>query len=74
MKQDFSRIKVDAENELNKLSNTILKKQTVFPNNWYGGYIELDRMDIADGNNTLFIKVNIAMETHLFLFTLNEMK
>ena len=72
--QDFERISNASESALAQLQNTILRKQTVFPSAWYGGFVKLEPVALAEGENTLRLLVEFGGEMHPFVFTLTKIQ
>ncbi|NTU49832.1 MAG: hypothetical protein HGA87_02895 [Desulfobulbaceae bacterium] len=67
--QNLNDINASAEARLSHLSNTILKKETVYPNTWYGGFVEIEETPIPEKSNILSLNVNFAGEEALFDIT-----
>lgn len=74
MNQNFENINSSANAALSDLGRTILKKETVLPNEWYGGYLKLQQTPIPDSSNTISLKVLFGEEEHLFEFTQTKIK
>jgi len=66
---DINRIKRSTERQLNKLSNTILKKETIFPSQTHGGYIVVEPLPVPKDKTILSVDVNIDNEVHHLKFT-----
>ena len=71
---DFYRLQTETEAALAALESTILRKQTVFPGEGYGGYIKLEPISLAEGENTLTVSVEFGGETEEFMFELTEVE
>ena len=65
---DMQAIVNSAEQSLDALSATMLKKTTVFPQAWHGGYVTIDKIPIADQPRDVKVVVMAAGEEHEFLF------
>jgi hypothetical protein len=74
MNQNFANITSSFNAALFHLSSTILKKETVFPNQWHGGYITLQQGPIPESSNTLSLKVIFGEEEHNFEFVQTKVK
>ena len=57
-----------AQQSLNSLSSTILKKTTVTPDSWYGGYIKIKKISDISQPKKIKVIVNAADEDHEFFF------
>ncbi|MCM2358112.1 MAG: hypothetical protein NDI77_08180 [Geobacteraceae bacterium] len=55
-----------ASNALSDIERTILKKQTVMPQNWHGGYVALQRLPLRESENKLTIVIKVDDENHVF--------
>ena len=67
--QSFQNLNAAANAAVSDLSRTILKKETVTPNEWHGGYIRLQQP--AELSNTISLMVTFGGEEHSFQFTQN---
>jgi len=65
---EMRNIKFETERALQGLSSTILKKTTVFPHSWYGGYVEFEKLEDLTQPHDINILVNASGEQHEFLF------
>lgn len=65
-------IRNQTEQSLAQLSSTILRKSTVMPQSWHGGYIALD--NIADVNQPHEIKLLVDLAGEVHEFTLDHLK
>ena len=72
--QNLRDINASADARLSNLTNTILKKETVYPNTWYGGFVEIEETPIPETSNILSLTVNYAGEEALFDFTQTKAK
>ena len=61
-----------ASNSLSEIERTILRKQTVMPQNWHGGYVVLQKLPLHELNNKLNILISIDDETHMFEYNIVE--
>jgi len=64
----MSRLQSEGEANLRQLASTTLKKQTVFPGQWYGGVVNVEMPPLEDAPQTIELVVNIGDETHHFTF------
>lgn len=53
---------------LNIVQNTILKKETVLPNTWYGGYIRISSLAESQTPKRIKTTISIGKDLHEFLF------
>jgi len=72
--KDFARIAANSESALSELGRTILRKHTVFPGKWHGGYIKLAHIELGEGKNSLAVVVDVGGEMHPFNFTLYKVE
>ena len=72
--RNLREINASAEARLSHLSNTILKKETVYPNTWYGGLVEIEESPIPEKSNILSLNVIFAGEEAVFDFTQTKAK
>jgi len=70
MLQNMQMINNSANKSLDRLQNTILMKQTVLPNEWYGGYINTEPLNMKEGEGLLTVNLDVAGEKHNFEFCL----
>ncbi len=61
-----------AEQSLSSLKTMMLKKTTVFPQAWHGGYVAMEKIPDISQNHTIKVVVSILDEKHTFL--LNQLK
>ena len=67
--QQMKAVTSAANNSLTDLENTILKKNTVFPQTWQGGYVELEKCYHGKSERTpISLDINIEGENHHFEF------
>lgn len=65
--RNFANIKNQGEANLSRLENTTLKDQTVFPSEWHGGTIVLDKPPKNDSGGAAYsISVKFDGEVHQF--------
>ena len=67
---NMAAIKTETDTALNRLSSTILRKETVFPKKTFGGYITLDKFPVTDSANEVTLNVSVGGEMHQFKFML----
>lgn len=72
--RDVEFIRANAERQLSNLQNTILRKETVFPGQWFGGYIKTGQFPIPKNEKIVSIEVKIAKEIYRFKFNLSQPK
>jgi len=63
-----ARVLAEGEAQLRTLETTLLKKQTVFPGEWYGGHIKVEMRPVGDAASIIVLKVNLDGEVHTFRF------
>lgn len=68
---NFSRLAAEGKANLESLSATILKKQTVFTNQWFGGVIQID-MPRFEESGELKFEVKTGDETHEIEFEIEK--
>jgi hypothetical protein len=68
----FDQIAAEGRANLEALSSRILKKQTIFPGNWYGGIVEIQMPKVGGSPNSFVVNVNVGNELHSFIFTQKE--
>ena len=66
MAQNIAHINSGADVSLSRLSSEILKRETVYPSQWYSGRIEIEN---PDTQSMLTISVKLPNEEHIFRFT-----
>lgn len=69
---EMQAIKNKTENALNILNSTILRKTTVMPNTWHGGYISLDKLANTKQPQNIRIVVTINNDSHIFVIKQTE--
>lgn len=74
--QNINVINSSANGALSEANNTLLKKQTVPNNVWYGGQITLGKLPLTASSKelTINLKVSFENEEHLFKFTLTKIE
>lgn len=65
---NLQAIETRSEQSLSSLSVTMLKKTTVFPQAWHGGYVTFDKIPTADHPSDIRVVIMAAGEEHEFLF------
>ncbi|QUS55790.1 hypothetical protein [Pseudovibrio brasiliensis] len=70
---NFTAIRQNAERSLINLSKTILRKTTVMPNGWEGGYIVFEKVEKSQEPHEITFLVETAGEVHEFTFDHNKM-
>lgn len=68
MQEDIQAISNEAEQSLNALSETMLKRETVFPNTWHGGCVTIDKLKNRSKPHQIRITALVAHEAHEFVF------
>lgn len=69
---DMAAIKAQTDEALNKLSSTMLRKETVFPHKTIGGYITLDKLPVPDSTSDVIINIAVDGEVYQFKFILSK--
>lgn len=65
---NMQAIRNQTEQSLSSLSTTMLKKTTVLPQAWHGGYVTIDKISNANQPHEIRVVVTVAGEEHKFLF------
>lgn len=65
----FSRLAEEGRANLQSLSSKILKKQTIFPNDWHGGIVKIQMPQVSETPNSFMVDVTVDNELHSFVFT-----
>ena len=68
----MAAIKTQTDEALNQLASTMIRKETVFPQQTFGGYITLDKLPVPDTANEVIINVSVGGESHQFHFMLTK--
>ena len=71
---NLQNISASAETALSGLSRTILKKETIMPNGWHGGYVRIQKPPVPERANTVSITVVLDGEDHYFQFQQTRLK
>lgn len=74
MNQNFENINSSANAALSDLGRKILKKETVLPNEWHGGYVKLQQAPIPETSNSILLRVLLGDEEHSFEFMQTKVK
>ncbi len=69
---NMAAIEAQTDKDLNQLSSTMLRKETVFPQKTLGGYITLDKLPVPDSANEVIINITVGSEAHQFKFMLTK--
>jgi len=69
---NIAAINSAAEKQLYTVQNTILKKQTVLPNTWYGGYVRIGNLAEPEAPKSIKSTITVGKDVHEFLFTLAQ--
>ena len=69
---NMAAIKTQTDEALNQLASTMLRKETVFPQKTFGGYITLDKLPVPDSPNEVIIDISVGGEVHQFKFMLTK--
>lgn len=65
---NMQAIRNQTEQSLSALSTTMLKKTTVLPHVWHGGYLTIEKIQNIDQQHEIRVVVMVAGEEHEFLF------
>ena len=68
-RERIKEIDEQARANLQRLSSTFLRKQTVYPGDWYGGGVKIQMPDAADTPTAFLVTVVVDGESHVFRFT-----
>jgi hypothetical protein len=68
----FARIEAEGQTNIRELSSTILKKETIFPDSWYGGIVKIKLPTVTESLGKLTITIVVGNETHVFNFTYSK--
>ena len=74
MNAEMSRIGAEGKAALNELSATILKTQTVFPGEWYGGVVQVDAPSGTPAESKVDLLVTFGDDEHTFCFNRIKIK
>lgn len=72
--QNLEYINASADAALSDLRRKILKKKTVLPNEWHGGYFKLQQAPIPEISNSILLKILFGDEAHSFEFMQTKVK
>ena len=64
---NLQAIQNQADSSLNALSSTMLKKTTVFPQSWHGGYVTIAKISNSEQPHEIKVVVTAAGEEHEFI-------
>jgi len=64
----LNRIDAASRASLEELSRSVLKKQTVFPGEWFGGMVKIEQPYLFESTPNITISINFAGETHKIKF------
>lgn len=70
----FARIEEEGRTNMRDLSSTVLKKETIFPNAWYGGIVKIKSPTVTEVLGKLTMTIVVGHETHVFNFTYSKIK
>ena len=65
---NIAAVNSDADKRIDIVQNTILKKETVLPNTWYGGYIRISRLAESQTPKRIKTTISIGKDIHEFFF------
>jgi hypothetical protein len=65
---NMAAIRANGEAALSDAAQTLLKRQTVFPQSNFGGVVMLGAIDVPDAGDLLLIRVTIGGDEHTFAF------
>jgi TPR repeat protein len=69
---NIAAINAAAEDQLNSVQNTVLRKETVLPNHWYGGYVRIINLPEPENPKSVAATVTFGNDVHQFTFTLAQ--
>jgi hypothetical protein len=69
---NMTAIQTQTNVALNQLEATMLRKETVFPQKTFGGYITLDDLPVPDSENEVIIDISAGGEMHKFKFKVTK--
>lgn len=69
---NIANINNAASKQLNIVQNTVLKKQTVLPNTWYGGYVKIGKLKNDEIPRMIKTIVTIGNDSHCFSFKVGQ--
>lgn len=69
---NIAAINAAAEDQLNSVQNTVLRKETVLPNHWYGGYVRIINLPEPENPKSVAATVTCGNDIHQFTFTLAQ--
>lgn len=73
--RNMQQINESAKQSLGELARSILKRQTVMPDTWHGGYIVTEHIRLPDnGRETITLGINIGDEAHTFTFLVSKVE
>lgn len=72
--RDMDAIDNAASDALSKLDKTILRKHTVMPRSWHGGYVKINKTPVPEQSNNIYIVVTVVGEVHYFKFVQSKAK
>lgn len=73
-RSNLENINASANSTISDLSRMILRKETVLPNEWHGGYIRIEQGPTPELSNTLSFRVLIDDEEHKLDFIQTKVK
>ena len=65
----FARLESEGRENLQNLSSTILKKETIFPGAWPGGIVKVELPEVVEQPQDIRLVVTVVGERHEFKFT-----
>ena len=69
---NIAAINSAAQGQLNSVQNSVLKKETVLPNTWYGGYVRIANLAEPETLKSIKSTITVGKDVHEFLFTLAQ--
>jgi hypothetical protein len=65
---NLERINFETCLALDRLSSTILKKETLFTESSIGGYVKIENLPTPKESNVICVKIETGSEKHEFIF------
>jgi len=68
----MAAIRTQTDETLNQVASAMLRKETIFPQQTFSGYILLGKLPVPDTANEVTINVSVGGESHQFHFMLTK--
>lgn len=68
----FAQLAEQGQENLRALSSTVLKKQTVFPDTWYGGVVMVALPSVTSTLQQIRLDIEVGGEHHEFIYNLEK--